>query len=43
MLKKLITGLQSLDSAISAPGFRAGAITGAAVTAIVGILLWAVL
>jgi isopropylmalate/homocitrate/citramalate synthase len=43
MLKKLIAGLQWIDTAINAPGFRAGAITGATVTAAVAIALTAVL
>jgi hypothetical protein len=43
MLKKLIEKLQALDLAINAPGFRAGATTGAAVTAAVAIALTAVL
>jgi hypothetical protein len=43
VLKKFIVGLQWLDGQISAPGFRVGMITGAAVTAAAAILLWAVL
>jgi hypothetical protein len=43
VLKKLITGLQSFDAAISAPGFRAGVTAGVTVTAATGIILWVVL
>lgn len=43
MLKKVIAGLQALDVAVSAPGFKAGAVAGAAVTAATVMLIWAVL
>ena len=43
VIKRMIAGLQWLDSQINAPGFKTGAITGATLTAAAGILLWVVL
>lgn len=42
MVKKIIAGLQWLDTQINAPGFRAGAIVGVAASAMVAAVLAAI-